>query len=100
VPLGEPAHQVRLIKIWMSRQAVRQRQRHGRVVGPLARAEAERPPAYHVRARRVAVPHLELERGADRIAHREAEETAHCPVPDGLAEVEGSGSSTSCSPMT
>ena len=80
VPADEPGELVEGIVSPGLRQASRDAQRHRRVVGPLPGREVEHPAARHAGDGREGVASLELDGGAQRITHREPEETTQQPV--------------------
>src|SRR4051812_7522184 len=61
-------------------QALREAERHRRVVRPLTRLQAERPAADHVRQRLERARRAKLDRRADGVAGREAEQRAAVAV--------------------
>src|SRR5690606_2546963 len=74
VPAQVALHLVAGIELTPLDEAFRKAKGHGCVVGPLARFQAPRPAADHVRNGLKSTRPLELQRGAQRVAHREAEQ--------------------------
>jgi hypothetical protein len=68
--------------------ALRETQRHRRVVGPFARPQTKRPSADHPGDRGIAVPGLELDRCAERVADGEADEGADRTIPSHVNRAE------------
>jgi hypothetical protein len=83
-PGDEAVHQVGRIEAAAGGQAVGQGQRHAGVVGPLPRLKAERAAAGHLPVVGPAVAGAELERGAERVANREADQRPTRPVDHGV----------------
>ena len=69
-------HLVGGVELPLLDEAAGQAQRHGRVVGPLARRQVERPSASHVRDRPERAARLELERRPDGVPHRQAQKAS------------------------
>jgi hypothetical protein len=64
----------------MREQAVRESQRHGRIVRPLARLEPERTAAGHVCVPRIAVAGTELQGGAHSITYSKPKKASQSAV--------------------
>ena len=62
------------------RQAVGERQRHRGIVGPGPRCQLEGTAAYHVDQPRLRIAGGKLERGANRVTHRQTKEGPERPV--------------------
>ncbi len=69
------------------RQAVGERQRHGRIVGPGAGRQTERAAADHVLQARLRIAGAEFERRAQRVANGQTEEGPERPVSDAVRVV-------------
>jgi len=83
-PVDKAPHDIARIEPAIVDQAGGQSEGHGRVVGPLSRLEAEGATTNHVMQRGVCVARPELERCADRVAHRQSQQGAHSAVADRL----------------
>ncbi len=75
-PGDEAGHEVARVEAVPLDEALGQRQRHGRVVGPLPRLEVEGTAARHLGVVGLAVSGGELQGGAERVADGEAQEGA------------------------
>ena len=83
-PRDEPLRTIAGIEGLMRKETVSERQRHGRVIRPLACFEIKRSAAHHVGQPRIAVARPELERGAYRIANRQPDQRADPTIADSL----------------
>src|SRR5215813_12682752 len=73
-PPHEALHQIDFIEIAVFDQAICKAKRHAGIVGPFPWYKVERATSYHVGQWRIGVARSELQRGANCVADREAEQ--------------------------